>query len=110
MTAKAARYARGELTAPSVVQQPRARAIGGVPNSIFGIAYYCSLFFAAWFLHVPFVYDAALVASLAATLFSLYLAYNLLFVTRMPCVLCWTGHIVNWSLTALLIAARPFIA
>jgi uncharacterized membrane protein len=110
MTSKAARYARGELTVPSVVQQPRARAIGGIPNSVFGIAYYSLLFFAAWFLHEPFVYDAALVASLAATALSLYLAYSLLFVTRMPCVLCWTGHIINWALTALLIAARPLMA
>jgi uncharacterized membrane protein len=106
MTAKAARYARGELTEPSVVQQPRARAIGGIPNSVFGITYYCLLLVAAWWLRVPLVQDLALVASLAATAFSLYLAYSLLFVTRMPCVFCWTGHIVNWSLTALLIAQR----
>jgi len=110
MTAKAARYARGEITEPSVVQRPQARAIGGISNSIFGIAYYCLLFVAAWFLRVPLVYDAMLVASLAATALSLYLAYSLLFVTRMPCTFCWTGHIVNWVLTALLIAARPFIA
>jgi uncharacterized membrane protein len=108
MTAKAARYARGELAEPSVVQQPPARAIGGIPNSAFGIAYYCLLFMAAWWLRVPLVHDAALIASLAATAFSLYLGYSLLFVTRMPCVFCWTGHIVNWTLTALLIATRPF--
>lgn len=108
MTAKAVRHARGELTEPSVVQRPPARALGGVPNSIFGITYYSLLFVAAWWLQVPLVHDAALVASLAATAFSLYLAYSLLFVTRMPCVFCWTGHIVNWTLTALLIAARPF--
>jgi hypothetical protein len=28
----------------------------------------------------------------------------LLFITRMPCAFCWTGHAVNWSLLALLIA------
>jgi uncharacterized membrane protein len=107
MTAKALRYARGELTEPSVVQQPPARAIGGIPNSVFGITYYCLLFVAAWLLRVPLVYDAALVASIAAAALSLYLAYSLLFVTRMRCVFCWTGHIVNWTLVALLIAARP---
>jgi uncharacterized membrane protein len=108
MTAKAARYARGELTEPSVVQQPPARAIGGIPNSVFGITYYCLLLVAAWWLAVPLVYNAALVASLVASAFSFYLAYSLLFVTRMACVFCWTGHVVNWTLTALLIAARPF--
>ena len=109
MTAKAARYARGELTEPSVVQRPAARAIGGISNSVFGIAYYCLLLAAAWLLHVPVVYDVALVASLAAAALSLYLAYSLIFVTRMRCVFCWTGHVVNWLLLAVFIVGRPFI-
>ena len=103
MTTKAVRHARGELTEPSVVQRPTARVIGGIPNSIFGIAYYCLLLIAAWFLRVPAVFDVALGASIAAAALSLYLAYSLLFVTRMPCVFCWTGHIVNWCILALLI-------
>jgi uncharacterized membrane protein len=110
MTAKAAQHARGELTEPSVVQRPAARVIAGIPNSVFGIAYYGFLFGAAWLLRVPIVYDVAIIASLAAAALSLYLAYSLLFITRMPCAFCWTGHVVNWSLTALLIAARSFVA
>jgi hypothetical protein len=30
------------------------------------------------------------------------LAYSLLFVTRMPCVYCWTSHVVNWALAVAL--------
>jgi len=104
MQGKANRDARGELTEPSVVQQPRARVFGGVPNASFGIAYYALLLIAAWFLATPVVYDAALVAAVLAAALSVYLAYSLLFITRMPCPFCWTGHVVNWLLLGLLIA------
>jgi uncharacterized membrane protein len=104
MQGKANRYARGELAELSVVQQPRARVFGGVANSSFGIAYYSLMLIAAWFLRTPLVYDAALVASILAAALSVYLAYSLLFITRMPCPFCWTGHAVNWMLLLLLIA------
>jgi uncharacterized membrane protein len=107
MQRKAVRFARGEMDEPSVVSQPRARIIGGVPNSAFGIAYYALLLVAAWLLHVPAVYYATLAAAAAAAGLSFYLAYSLLFVTRMPCRFCWTGHVVNWSLLVVLILARP---
>ncbi len=103
MQGKAQRFARGELTESSVVQQSRARLIGGVSNSAIGIAYYSLLLVAAWFLRVSIVYDAALAAAILAAGFSVFLAYSLLFVTRMPCLFCWTGHIVNWSLLVLLV-------
>jgi len=106
MQGKANRYARGEVAEPSVVQQPRARVFGGVANSSFGIAYYALLLIAAWFLNTPLVYDAALVAALLAAALSAYLAYSLLFITRMPCPFCWTGHAVNWMLLVLLLAYR----
>ena len=107
MTAKAVRHARGELVEPSVVEMPRARLVGGIPNSVLGLAFYVLMIPAAWFLSVPVVYDTAFVASLAAAAVSVYLAYSLLFITRMPCPYCWTGHVVNWSLLVLIIAARP---
>ena len=105
MTNRAARHARGELTEPSVVAQPRAR-VGGIPNSVLGLLFYALMLPAAWLLAVPAIYVAALVASILAAAFSAYLAFSLLFITRMPCPMCWTGHIVNWSVLALLIAAR----
>ena len=75
MARKAARDARGELTEPSVVQRPAARAIGGMT------------------------------AGLLAAAMSLYLAYSLLFVTRMPCPYCWTSHVANWALAVLVFLA-----
>ena len=103
MQGKANRFARGELDEPSVVARPQARAVAGIPNSAFGISYYVLLGVAAWLLGTPLVYDIALVAAIAAAAFSIFLAYSLLFITRMPCLFCWTGHVVNWSLLALLV-------
>jgi uncharacterized membrane protein len=106
MQAKTKRYERGEESGPSVVQQPRARLFGGIPNSMFGIAFYALMLIAAWFLNNPVVWYAALAAAAAAAAVSAYLAYSLLFLTRMRCPYCWTGHIVNWTLLAVLIAVR----
>ena len=106
MQAKTKRYERGEESAPSVVQQPRARLFGGIPNSAFGIVFYALMFAAAWFLNNPVIWYAALAAAASAAAVSVFLAYSLLFLTRMPCPYCWTGHVVNWLLLAVLIASR----
>jgi uncharacterized membrane protein len=107
MFAKSKRYERGEETGPSVVQQPRARLFGGIQNSAFGIAYYSFMFIAAWLLDVHAVWLVALAAAATASAVSVYLAYSLLFITRMPCRFCWTGHVVNWSLAAILFLFHP---
>ena len=98
--------ARGELEGPSVVMSPRAK-LGRVPNAQSGLFYYSLMLVLTPFLSPahPLVMYAALAGAVAASLTSLYLAYSLLFVTRMSCVYCWVGHAVNWSLLALLIAA-----
>lgn len=95
---------RRQLVEPSVVQSPRAALAGGVSNAAVGIAYYAALFVASFFLAQPLVLHAALAASALAAAVSLYLAYSLLFITRMPCSYCWTGHAVNWLLLLLLYA------
>ncbi|GAC1302982.1 MAG: hypothetical protein NVS2B3_02740 [Vulcanimicrobiaceae bacterium] len=107
MTRKAARAARGELVEPSVVESPRARSLGGTSNATIGCAYYAALAIAAGLFPVPFVWTLSFSAALCAAAFSLYLAYSLLFVTRMPCAYCWTSHVVNWTLVALVFLARP---
>jgi uncharacterized membrane protein len=107
MARKAGRAARGELMEPSVVATPRARAVGGIPNAAIGLAYYAAVALALPFLQVPLVWVLVLAAAAGAAAFSAYLAYSLLFVTRMPCVYCWTGHVVNWSLVLLAVLARP---
>jgi len=107
MAHKARLAARGELWEPSVVQTSRARALGGVPNAAFGLAYYAALTLAAPFLQYAPVFWLAFAAACAAAAFSAFLAYSLLFVTRMPCPYCWTGHAVNWVLLALLWSQHP---
>lgn len=107
MFGKSLRARRGQLSEPSVVETPRARVVGGVPNAALGLAYYAALAIGVAFLHVPGVWVAAFAASLAAALLSVYLAYSLLFVTRMPCPYCWTLHAVNAALVVALLFARP---
>lgn len=95
---------RGELREPSVVMSPRAR-VGSVPNARIGLAYYILLLVISPFttpMH-PLILHAAIAAAVLASLASAFLAYSLLFVTRQPCVYCWTGHAINWSLLGLLV-------
>ncbi len=105
MLGKHIRAQRGELGEPSVVLSPRA-TLARVPNARIGLIYYALLLVLAPFLtpQHPLAVHAALGATAVAALASLYLAYSLLFVTRLPCVYCWTGHAINWSLLAIVIA------
>jgi uncharacterized membrane protein len=103
MLRKYVRAQQGQLTEPSVVTSPRAK-IGRVPNAAIGLIYYLLIILLIPFLSPahPLVILAALAAAGVAALISVYLAYSLLFVTRMPCAFCWTGHVINWSLLLLL--------
>ena len=110
MLRKGTAAARGELTEPSVVQSPRARLFGGVPNALFGAAYYPVLAIAIWVARSHLMLALLFVPVLIAAGTSVILAYSLLFVTRMPCMYCWTSHVVNWTVaacTALLIIGTP---
>lgn len=95
MLAKTGRAERGELTEPSVVQTPRARLLGRIPNAAFGVVYYLLLGVGVWFAHTPWAAALLAIAALAAAAMSAVLAYSLLFVTRMPCPYCWTSHAIN---------------
>ncbi len=106
MYRKTLRAGRGQLAEPSVVESDRARVLGGIPNALFGMAYYAGVAACVPFLQVHAVGVAAWAASLAAAAASIYLAHSLLFVTRMPCAYCWTSHGVNALLPVLLIAAQ----
>lgn len=101
MLRKQLRGARGELTEPSVVMTARAKATG-VPNSLLGLIFYLAVLAATPFLSIHAVWVVVLGAALLAAVFSVFLAYSLLFVTRMPCPYCWTGHVINWLLLVLL--------
>jgi len=104
MLRKAAAAARGELSEPSVVQTPRARLFGGVPNAVLGACYYPALAIAIWFAAGRLELALLLAAALLAAGVSAILAYSLLFVTRMPCVYCWTSHGINWALAICIVA------
>ena len=104
MLRKYERARGGGLTEPSVVTSSRAR-VGLVPNASVGLIFY-AIMLALTPLLTPvhhFALTAALIACALASVASLYLAYSLLFVTRLPCVYCWTGHVINWTLLALVI-------
>lgn len=105
MLRKQLRGERGQLTEPSVVLTPRARLVG-VPNALLGVLFYLGLAVAVPFLHYPLVHAVALAASVVAAAASVVLAYSLLFVTRMPCVFCWTSHVINWIVLAVLALHR----
>jgi uncharacterized membrane protein len=102
MLRKGIRAQQGLLDEPSVVQTPRARLFGGVPNAALGMLYYALAIAGVW-IPGPAAAIAVAAGSLAAAATSVILAYSLLFVTRMPCRICWTSHAVNWTLAALAI-------
>jgi len=101
MADKARRAARGELSEPSIVQSPRARLVGRVPNAVFGLIYYPCVALAIA-VPVDIVRKLALLASIAAAAMSFVLAYSLLFRTKQSCPYCWTAHAINWVLPFLL--------
>lgn len=77
----------------TVLGTPRAKLFG-IPNSVFGMALYLYL-----------IVDLFVFPPLPARIFlglalirSVYLAYSLLFITRIPCPLCFTGHGINLTL------------
>ncbi|HTU81623.1 MAG TPA: vitamin K epoxide reductase family protein [Candidatus Acidoferrales bacterium] len=101
MLSKTRRAERGQLAEPSVVESPRARLYGGIPNAAVGAVYYPAVAVCSWF-DLPYGWALAVLAAAGlAAATSLALAYSLLFVTRRPCPYCWTAHAVNWSLLGL---------
>ena len=75
----------------TVLGTPRAKLFG-IPNSAFGIGLYCYLIIN---LFIPFSLMIALILLGFAVLRSIYLAYSLIFVTKIPCPLCFTSHVIN---------------
>ena len=84
-----------EKTCQLVVHTPRAKLFG-VPNSVFGMVLYAYLIL--FFLGVPLPRWIAFVGTGLAVVRSIYLAYSLIFVTKIPCPLCFTSHLINTTL------------
>jgi uncharacterized membrane protein len=96
----------GERTCASIVFTPRARLFG-VPNSVLGQAFYLTLVTAVssgWLARDP-VYALVAVASGVTVAVGAYLSYSLLFITRVPCLLCFVSHAIN--LVVFVLASCP---
>jgi len=88
-----------EKTCLTVLETPRAKLFG-VPNSVFGIAVYLYILLDL-FAFPPW---PALILLGLALIRGVYLVWSLLFVTRIPCVLCFTSHAINLALFLIYIA------
>lgn len=96
MAGKVRRDERGEVTEPSVVQQPAARLFFGIPNAYFGLAFYPLVAVTFSFAHECGWVRIALTAFTAiGAIVSCVLGYDLLAVTKRPCPYCWTVHFIN---------------
>ncbi|MDA2938984.1 vitamin K epoxide reductase family protein [Acidobacteria bacterium AH-259-A15] len=94
----------GERTCAAVVFSPRARVFG-IPNSVLGQLFYAALIAGVlgnFLLTKPF-YFFYLFASLLTVLLGVFLTYSLLFLTRLPCKLCFTSHGINFVIFILLV-------
>ncbi|MBI1803606.1 MAG: vitamin K epoxide reductase family protein [Ignavibacteriae bacterium] len=94
-----------ERTCFFVIGTPEARVFG-LPNSVLGIPYHvCTAGIAILlFRRHPLPLQAIVViVSFSTVLFSIYLAYSLLFTLKTRCILCFTSHIINVFIFILLL-------
>ena len=111
--------AREGSSCVTVVQTPYARVFG-LPNSLFGIAYYLLLTLGAlsdWGAGITPAFIvvgkrlvelglvAAIVASGGTVVLGLYLIYALCRKLHVDCPLCYTAHAINTALFILLVAS-----
>lgn len=80
-----------ESSCMMIIDTPRAKLFGA-PNSVFGMGLYAYLIFN---LFVSFPAIVALTLLSFAVIRSVYLAYSLVFITKVPCPLCFTSHVIN---------------
>ncbi|MEE8348652.1 MAG: vitamin K epoxide reductase family protein [Acidobacteriota bacterium] len=94
----------GERTCASIVHTPRARVLG-IPTSVLGQMFYLALVAGIggdFLFSSPIVY-LYLAGSLLTVLLGVYLTYSLLFLTRVPCKLCFSSHAINLVIFILLL-------
>ena len=94
----------GEQTCASIVFTPRARVFG-LPNSVLGQVFYAGLIVGTptGVLDIPLVFGLCLAASIVTVGLGVFLSYSLLFITRVPCKLCFTSHGINLVIFVLLL-------
>ena len=93
-----------DRTCASIVFTPQARVFGP-PNSVLGQIYYLWLLLGVGTgrLDQPGVLAVSGLASLLSVGLAAYLSYQLVYVTRVPCPLCFTAHGINTVICALLL-------
>ena len=96
----------GGDTCAAIVFTPRARVFG-LPNSVLGQIFYVALVggVVGEVLFSKPVYYGYVAASLVTVVLGAYLSYSLLFLTRVPCKLCFTTHAINLLIFLLLLAS-----
>lgn len=83
-----------EQVLAAVLNTPYSRSFG-VRNYLLGMAFYIMVLASSFFmLSRPFL-TLLLFASLASVIFSVYLAYALIFRIKVFCAMCFTSHIIN---------------
>ncbi|MDA2933983.1 hypothetical protein MYX82_06535 [Acidobacteria bacterium AH-259-D05] len=94
----------GERTCSSIVFTPRARVFG-IPNSVLGQIFYTAIIMGILgdFLFAKPLFYFYLTGSLLTVLLGVFLTYSLLFLTRVPCKLCFTSHGINLAIFILLL-------
>jgi len=96
-----------EGTCTYVVFTPHAKLLG-VPNSVYGIFYYVIIVIASIVRIVTLSWPLLplLVAfSVGAAIYSIYLAWVLIFKLKTSCPLCFTAQAVNIALAGVFLAA-----
>ena len=96
-----------DRTCAAIVFTPRARVFG-LPNSVLGQVYYAALIVGTPLnlLDHGGSHTLFLAASVLTVLLAIYLTYSLLFITRVPCTLCFASHAANVAIFFLLLAHR----
>ena len=93
----------GEQTCATIVFTPRAKVFG-LPNSVLGQTFYLSIMTGALAgLLEHNLLKLYLLASAITVTMGIYLTYSLLFLTRVPCKLCFMSHFINLTIFIILL-------
>ena len=85
-----------------VINHPDAR-IFGLPNALFGIAYYLFISLLAVGINGSALLSGLRLSSLVTVVLGVYLVYSLLVKVRVMCFLCLTSHVINMLIALLLL-------
>jgi len=89
-----------ENTCLSVLETRFARVFK-IPNFYLGLIYYFMVFTSSFFILSGLILYGFLIVSWFVVLFSVYLAYSLIFRLKTSCNLCFAAQIINLSIAVL---------